>query len=151
MSLPVDIQPLGAPFVIGQAVVAALRAAPELAGLQVLDNPSRATDLAEGERLAWFEDQADRLRGQPGQQAQRTYAFTLGVIARTTDARERAHRDYRAAKRVVRAAMREITVAGVAVEGNGLQEIDVAYRLENLDVGGALVLGAFTIDYRDRS
>lgn len=150
MSLPADLQPLGAPFVIGQALVQALRSAPELAGVLVLDNPARATDLAEGARLLWFEDQADRLRGQPGQLAQRTYTFSLGVIARTEDARERAHRDYRAAKRIARAAMRDITSAGVSVEGAGVQEVDVTYRLENLDVGGSLVLGAFSVDYRDK-
>ena len=150
MSLPADLQPLGVPYVIGQAVVQALQAAPDMAGVRVLDNPARATDLAEGARVLFFEDQSDRLRGQPGQQAQRTYAFAMGAIARTTDARQQAHRDYRAAKRAVRACMREITAAGITLEGFGLQEGEVVYRLENIDVGGALVLGSFSVDYRDK-
>ena len=37
----------------------------------------------------------------------------------------------------------------VGVEGRGLVEGDVLYRLENIDVGGGLVLGLFTVDYRD--
>jgi len=150
MSLPTDPLPLGAPFVIGQAVVQALRAAPELVGATILDNPARATDLAEGDRVVWFEDQADRLRGQPGQNAQRTYAFALGVIARTQQARQQSHTDYRAAKRICRACVRDLTAAGVAVEGFGLQEGEVSYRIENIDVGGALVLGTFFVDYRDK-
>lgn len=154
MTLPADTVPLGVPFVIGQAVVAALRAVTgtggALAGAVVLDNPARATDLAEGPRMIWFEDQFDRLRGQPGQIAQRAYGFTVGVIARTTTARQQCHRDYRAAKRVIRACLRDLTTAGISIEGAGLQEGDVVYRLENLDVGGALVLGSFIVDYRDR-
>ena len=37
----------------------------------------------------------------------------------------------------------------VQIEGRGLVEGDVLYRLENIDVGGGLVLGLFTVDYRD--
>lgn len=148
MSLPPDTLPDGAPLVIGAAVDQALRAAFG-APVLVLDNPARATSLAEGERLVWWEDQSDRLRGQPGQRPQRTYTFAVGVIARTEGARAQSHRDYRAAKRAVRACLPQLTAAGVVLEGVGLIEGDVSYRLENIDVGGALVLGLFSVDYRD--
>jgi hypothetical protein len=49
----------------------------------------------------------------------------------------------------VRACLPQLTAAGVVLEGVGLIEGDVSYRLENIDVGGALVLGLFSVDYRD--
>ena len=147
-ALKPDTLPEGAPFAIGAAIVHALRADPALAGVTVLDNPKRASDLQAGARIVFFEDQADKLIEQPGQSAKRTYSFTVGVINRTTSDRQGAHADYRAAKRVIRNSMPEI-VKLVQIEGRGLVEGDVLYRLENIDVGGGLVLGLFTVDYRD--
>ena len=148
MTAKPETLPQGAPFAIGAAVVAELRAAPELAGVRVIDNPVRASDLSDGARIVFFEDQADRAIDQPGQSAKRSYSFALGVINRTTQARAGAHADYRAAKRVVRASMPAINQL-VRLEGRGLVEGEVSYRLENIDVGGGLVLGTFTVDYRD--
>lgn len=147
-TLKPDTLPQGAPFVIGAAIVAALRADASLADVTVLDNPKRASDLQDGARIVFFEDQNDKLIGQPGQSAKRTYGFTLGVINRTTNDRQGAHADYRAAKRVVRNCMPQISKA-VQLDGRGLVEGDILYRLENIDVGGGLVLGLFTVDYRD--
>ena len=150
MSLRPDTLPQGAPHAIGQAIVAALRADAVLAGAKVLDNPERASDLADGERIVFFEDQTDRPRDPQGQLPQRIYGFALGVISRALDARTAAHADYRAVKRVLRqVCMPAITVAGVRIDGRGLLEGEVRYRLENIDVGGSLVLGLFTLDYRD--
>lgn len=143
-----DTLPQGAPFAIGAAIVAALRAAPALSGAKVLDNPKRSSDLQDGERIVFFEDQADKPIAQPGQSQKRTYGFTLGVINRSVNDRQGAHGDYRAAKRVIRNCMPEI-VKLVQIEGRGIVEGDVLYRLENIDVGGGLVLGLFTLDYRD--
>lgn len=146
--MPADPLPQGAPFAIGAAIVATLLAAPSLAGVRVLDNPVRASALQEGERIVFFEDQGDRLLDQPAHSAKRVYSFTLGVINRTPQARAGAHGDYRAAKRVVRSCMPAITQL-VRIEGRGLVEGEVSYRVENIDVGGGLVLGSFTVDYRD--
>ena len=143
-----DALPAGAPYAIGQAIVEALHSNAALTGALVLDNPQRASALQDGDRIVFFEDQADRLIDQPGQSAKRTYSFTLGVISRSTDARKDAHADYRATKRIVRNCMPAISQA-VVLGGRGLQEGEVAYRLENIDVGGALVLGSFSVDYRD--
>lgn len=148
MTVRHDPMPQGAPFAIGEAVVQALRTDATLTGAVVLDNPQRASALQDGDRIVFFEDQADRLVEQPGQKAKRTYSFTLGVISRSVQARQDAHADYRAAKRIVRNCMPSISQS-VELNGRGLVEGDVAYRLENIDVGGALVLGTFTVDYRD--
>lgn len=147
-TLKPDTLPQGAPFAIGAAIVAALRQAPALAGAKVLDNPKRSSDLQDGARIVFFEDQADKFVEQPGQSAKRTYSFTVGVINRTENDRQDAHADYRAAKRAVRNCLPAIN-ALVRLEGRGLVESDVLYRLENIDVGGGLVLGLFTVDYRD--
>lgn len=143
-----DALPQGAPYAIGAAIVTQLRAAASLAGVNVLDNPQRASALQEGARIVFFEDQADSPIDQPGQSAKRVYAFTLGVINRSSSPRAGAHADYRAAKRAVRACMPAINQL-VRVEGRGLVEGAVSYRVENIDVGGGLVLGSFTVDYRD--
>lgn len=152
MSLKPDTLPQGAPYALGAAIVQALASAADLAGALVLDNPQRASDLQEGTRIVFFEDQHDRPRGNEAQVQHRTYGFSVGVINRSANARQAAHADYRAAKRVLRlVCMQAITAAGVQINGAGLREGDVAYRLENIDVGGALVLGQFTVDYRDPS
>lgn len=152
MSLPADKCPQGVPYVMGAAIVQALRDAASLDGAVVKDNPSRVSELGEGERIVFFEDAGDRPRSNEAQVQHRTYVFTLGVISRATNARQAAHTDYRAAKRVLRlVGMKAITQAGVDLDGGGLREGEVVYRLENIDVGGVLVLGTFTIDYRDPS
>lgn len=147
-TLKPDTLPQGAPFAIGAAIVAVLRADPALTGAKVLDNPKRSSDLQDGERIVFFEDQNDKLIDQPGQSQKRTYGFTLGVINRCVNDRQGAHADYRAAKRAIRSSMPEIGKL-VRLDGRGLVEGDVLYRLENIDVGGGLVLGLFTVDYRD--
>ncbi len=147
-TLKPDALPQGAPFAIGAAIVAVLRADPALAGAKVLDNPKRASDLQDGGRIVFFEDQSDKPIAQPGQSQKRVYAFAAGAINRTANDRQGAHADYRAIKRAIRSSMPEISKL-VQLEGRGLVEGDVNYRLENIDVGGGLVLGLFTVDYRD--
>ena len=145
---PADTLPQGAPYAIGAAIVGQLQAAASLSGAVVLDNPQRASALQDGARIVFFEDQGDRPIDQPGQSQKRVYSFTLGVINRSTTPRAGAHADYRTAKRVVRSCMPVINQL-VRIEGRGLVEGDVSYRIENIDVGGGLVLGTFTVDYRD--
>lgn len=147
-TLKPDTLPQGAPYAIGAAIVAALRASAALSGATVLDNPKRASDLSTGDRIVFFEDQADKPIAQPGQSQRRVYAFSVGVINRTEQDRQQAHADYRAAKRAIRNSLPAIN-ALVRLEARGLVEGDVLYRLENIDVGGGLVLGLFTVDYRD--
>ena len=143
-----DPLPQGAPYAIGETIIAALREAFESSGAKVLDNPKRTSDLGDGARIVFFEDQKDKLIEQPGGVQKRTYAFSVGVINRTEGDRLGAHTDYRAAKRVVRACMPAIQKL-VEPKERGLVEGEVLYRLENIDVGGGLVVGLFTLDYRD--
>lgn len=147
MSLKPDTLPFGAPFAIGEAIVQRLQEAfPSPA--KVIDNPLRASGLKDGNRIIFFEDQSDRFDSQPGRSAKRIYAFQIGVINRTEQPRQGAHADYRAVKRVIRDCMPNIGQL-VQLEGRGVVEGDVIYRLENIDVGGSLILGTFTVDYRD--
>lgn len=144
-----DQFPAGVPFEIGAALFAALQAWPALSGAKVFDNPERVSTLLDGERLLFVEDVADRSEGQTPVAQKRTYTFNMGVINRSSDARRGAHSDYRAAKRcllqVLKSMPRALQVTSV------FRETDVTYRIENIDVGGALVLGTFTVDYRDPS
>lgn len=145
------VQTHGAAYVIGAAIVQALRDAPSLAGAKVMDNPERATDLADGGRVIFVEDQLDRPRDGAPQPVQRTYQFAIGVIRRGGQARADAHADWRAVRALLRTTcMPAITRAGVRIDGLGLREGEVRFRLENIDVGGSLVLGLFTLDYRDQ-
>ncbi|MCI5068422.1 hypothetical protein [Acidovorax sp.] len=149
-ALKPDTLPEGVPFLAGAAVIDALKSAADLTGAKILDNPARASDLSEGERIIFFEDQTDKLLEQPSQRQYRTYGFSIGVISRSVEARRAAHRDYRAVKRVLRSlSMPAITQAGIEIAKSGIREGEVRYRLENIDVGGSLVLGLFTLDYRD--
>lgn len=149
-ALKADTLPEGVPFLAGAAVIDALKSAADLTGAKILDNPVRASDLSDGERIVFFEDQTDKLLEQPSQRQYRTYGFSIGVINRSVEARRAAHRDYRAVKRVLRSlSMPAITQAGIEIAKSGIREGEVRYRLENIDVGGSLVLGLFTLDYRD--
>lgn len=147
--MDVDQFPAGVPFVIGEALFAALAAWPALQGAKVLDNPVRVTDLSDGERVVFVEDVADRSEGQTPAAQKRTYTFNIGVVNRSEAARRGGHSDYRAAKRcllqVLKDMPRPLQISSV------FRETDVTFRLENIDVGGSLVLGTFTVDYRDPS
>jgi len=147
--MDVDLFAAGVPFLVGQALVTALSGWAALQGATVLDNPVRASDLEAGERVVFVEDVADRSGGQTGAAQRRTYVFNIGVINRSDQPRLGAHADYRAAKRcllqVLKTMPRELEIRSL------VKETDVTYRLENIDVGGGLVLGTFTVDYRDPS
>lgn len=152
MNRAVDKFPNGVPFELGRILIEALRADPVLAGVTVLDNPERASVLMDGDRLVFLEEQRDVPVHDPGQVQKRIYHFSVGVIARNESARLQAHGDYRLVKRILRNdCMKLITDAGIRLDGKGLLEGEVRYRLENIDIGGSLVLGAFSIEYRDPS
>jgi len=142
-----DALPLGVPYAVGEILVGALRDATTLAGITIRDNPVRASDLSDGARVIWFEDVSDGPAEQ-GQQVKREYRFNVGVINRTDVPRLGVHTDYRAAKRVIDDALPLLKDSVVAAY---LREGDVSFRLENVDVGGGLVLATFTLGYRDPS
>jgi len=144
--MSVDSLPNGAPYVIGEALFAALEAAAALEGATLLNNPVRVSDLADGARIVFFEDVSDG-PGDASKPTERTYRYNLGVVNRSDQPRLGSHRDYRAAKRAVKQALprlKDLVAVGNHREG------EITFRLENIDVGGGLVLGTFTLGYRDR-
>lgn len=151
MRASADQLPQGGPYAIAAAIEQVLRAEPSLAGATIVNNPLTSADLPDGERVVFIEDQLDKSTDQPGQRVKRTYTFVLGVISRaeSDDARRAAHTDYRAAKRALRLAGMARIGETVRLDNSGLTEGEVRFRLENIDVGGALVLGMFSVDYRD--
>jgi hypothetical protein len=153
----------GVPFVVGQQVEVLLQqlraSTPAWAAAQVLNNPRSAVDFGGAPLHFGVEDRSDApmasVNGdKPGQTPYRTYGFNLWVVAAPMGAsnpREVAHAAYVKAKRLVREQlMRAVQAAGVEVGGGGLREGAVQYHLENMDLPGALVLGQFSLDYRDR-
>lgn len=145
MSKP-DKLPNGGAYVIGAALFTALQAEAELQDATLMDNPSRASDLDDGDRIVFFEDVSDSpVTDKP---MERLYRYNLGVINRTEVPRLGAHRDYRVAKRVLMSALP--TLKDIVPVSNH-REGEVAFRVENLDIGGCLVLGTFTLTYRDET
>jgi len=140
-----DKLPNGPVYEIGKALFAALVAEAAFADAKLLDNPTRATDLAEGARVVFFEDVSD-LPAPPDKPMYRVYRYNLGVVNRSDQPRLGSHRDYRTAKRALKAALPRLKAL---VQVSNHREGEVAFRLENIDVGGGLVLGTFSLEYRD--
>jgi len=140
------------PYRLSQAIVQALGAAPELTGATVKDNPTDPSHLAEGDRIVFVEDKVDGPINKPGQAEGRTFTVTVGVINRTAAARAGADADMEAAKAIVQAsalATGRVLVNEKRLNGfNAPREGQRGYRVEGLDVGGALVFTTFDIDYR---
>lgn len=143
-----DPAPLGYPYLIGEAVMDALKAEPGFAGVKLVDNPSKPESISEGKRLLLFKDAADSLQDQSGNAMDRVFTFQAGAISRDKQSRKQAHTDYRALKRVIRDCIKAMTASGLRITSL-VSETVVSYQLENLDIGGALVLGTFTVKYRD--
>lgn len=141
----VDTLPNGAPYAIGAHFFEALSAEPSFAGVRLLNNPIRASDLLDGNRVVFFEDASDG-PGAGDKAVERVYRYNVGVINRTEEARLGSHRDYRAAKRALKSALKRLRST---VQVASHREGEVVFRLENIDVGGGLVLGTFTLAYRD--
>lgn len=140
------------PYRISQAVVVALGAAPSLAGVLVQDNPFDPSVLRDGDRVLFVEDKSDDLASQEGQAEQRAFVLIVGAINRTASARAGADADMQAAKAVVRDAalaeglqlVSEKLITGMTAPREGRR----GYRIEGIDVGGALVITEFSISYR---
>lgn len=136
---------------IAAGFVAALRADPVLAGAKVRHNPRDPSSIRDGDRVVFFEDGRDGFLEQPAQQGKRAYSFTLGVIRRgEEDPEAGADADQVAADEALRAAFPEIS-AELAADGAALgplRERETTYKVEGVDVGGALVLTGYEIEYR---
>lgn len=133
-------------YQISAAIVQALSTAPALAGAVVLDHPKSPSDLSRGPRVIFVEDQTDSLIDQPNQQGKRLFSFAVGVINRTAQDRAGADADYLVAE----AAIRQVhqTVLAATLRCGPLRDLDVRFKVEGLDVGGALILASYAVEYR---
>jgi hypothetical protein len=135
-----------------QAVAAGTGSAPVLSGIHVRDNPSSPSDLTDGERVVFIEDKDDDRRAQEGQAEGRTFTLRLVVINRSALARASADADMEAAKGVLTQAVyacgRALTSQGRITGFAAPREGRRSYRVEGLDVGGAVIWTEFAIDYR---
>lgn len=140
------------PYQFSAAVVAALRSAFEADSVVVLDNPTSPEQLATGPRIVFVEDADDDFNNKPGQAEARTCALSVGVISRSADCRAEADADMQQAKQLVSAAVltagRAMQASKALVVFQSVREGRRTYRHEGIDVGGALILTRFEIDYR---
>lgn len=136
-------------YQISALVVAALRAHPGLQGALILDNPTDPRAISDGKRVVFVEDQTDGWISQEGQRNKRRFVWTVGVINRSDSTagadRAGADADYLAAVDAVRGAHSQLVTT--VKEVGPLRERDVTFRLEGIDVGGALILGSFEVEY----
>lgn len=135
-------------YAIGEAVMQAMQTA--LAGVPLRANPDKAADLQDGVRLMVFKDSTDSQQDGNGNTNERVYTFQAGVIARTKDARKTAHADYWILKRAIRASITAMNSNGARITAQ-VKETDTTYQIENLDVGGCLILGSFSVQYREQN
>lgn len=138
------------PFLISGVFVAALRDAFEISGAVVKHNPRGPAPLSDGSRVVFFEAQSDGFIDQAGQVGKRRFSFVLGVINRADGTAEAgADADYVMADEVIRGAYQEVAamLAAIKAQCGPLREREVAFRVDDIDVDGALVLGTFDIEY----
>lgn len=140
------------PYLLSASVYAALRAEFEASGAAVRDNPTTPAELDLGERVFFIEDDTDRQIDKPGQSEGRFFSLRVGVINRSAGARAGADADMQAAKAVVTRAMRDkardLMADRIVTAMQYPREMERTYRHERIDVGGALILTRFEIDYR---
>ncbi|MFM2054253.1 MAG: hypothetical protein RL456_2290 [Pseudomonadota bacterium] len=140
------------PFTLSAAVVSALQTAMEADGVIVRDNPVTRAALEQGDRVVFVEDADDAPIDKPGQAEGRTFAFTVGVINRTDEARAGADLDMQAVKAAIPGALlaagRALQSSRDIVSFQAPREGRRTYRVEGLDVGGALILTRYELDYR---
>ena len=113
-------------------------------GAKFMRNPKRAQDLAQGPRIVFVEDMSDALLQRLGVKDKRRAEFSLGVVSRVTDADADADATHQVAQAAVFAAVIRATPT---LQLGPVEEADIVFRVENLDVGGALILGSFAVTY----
>ena len=139
------------PFLLSQAAVTAI--ANDFAGdpVSIRDNPSTRAAFAEGERAVFLVDSRDKPSKQPNQAEARAFTFEVGVINLTAADRAGADDDMQRINlllaRVMPAASRGLKEGGHIIGHSALRELERYYRVEGIDVGGALIVTAFEIEY----
>lgn len=126
------------------ALAAAAASGKPLAGAVVLDNPRDPQAIRKGKRIVFFEDQRDGFIDQAAQQNRRSFRFAVGTISRDADDRAAADADHEAAVAAIRGAH---TALISTLRCGPLRETETVFRAEGIDVGGALVMSTFEIEY----
>lgn len=143
--------PQSTPYQLSTAIVAALRLQFDPDGVAVRDNPSTPSQLADGERVVFVEDVDDDRIAQPNMAERRVFKVNIGVINRSADARAACDADMQSVKAVmvrdIPAACRQLKQAGAADGFSAPREGKRVYRIEGIDVGGALIVTQFEIEY----
>lgn len=143
------------PYQLSAAIVAALVTEFEPDGAVVRDNPRDPSALAAGTRVVFVEDADDDLINKPGQAEGRSFGLTVGVINRTVDDRSGADADMLRVKAALQGAVfatgRALVAAKALTACQAPREGRRTYKVEGIDVGGALILARFEIDYRTPS
>lgn len=130
---------------IANALAAAVQAAPALAGAKFRRNPPDPANIKDGARVVFIEDQSDSHIDEKGQQGLRKYVFALGVINRSESPEDDADADHDAACDALREAANSLTAADNPTR---LYEAQTIFKVEGVDVGGALILTTFELTYR---
>lgn len=127
-----------------QTLLAALRAAPTLAGVRVVHNPRGPTSLQQGAHTVFLKDQTDTLADKSGQMEKRSHQFLLGAVARTDAADREADALHEAAADVLRSALKTVLQGRVV----NLSETATQFEAASLEIDGALVLSTWELQYR---
>lgn len=128
-----------------QVLLAALQAAPGLAGVRVVHNPRGPTSLGQGAHTVFIKDQTDTLVDKAGQVQKRSHQFLLGAVARTDQADREADALHDAAAGVLRATLNSL-LEGQRVTNLG--EVSTQFEAASLEIDGALVLSTWDMQYR---
>jgi hypothetical protein len=128
-----------------QTLLAALQAAPTLAGVRVVLNPRTPASLSGGAYTVFLKDWADTLLKKSGQTEERSHQFVLGVVARSDLADSEADALHEAAADVLRTTFKVLVQQCGVVN---LTEVSTKFEAESLEIDGALCLSTWDLPYR---
>lgn len=131
-------------WVAMQTLLTALRDAPAMASVRLVQNPRTPASVSEGAHVVFLKDQTDTLLTKPGQAEQRTHQFLLGVVARSDAADCDADALHDAAASVLRSSIKALAQnCRVA----NLSEVNTQFEVASLEIDGALCLSTWELKY----
>ena len=128
-----------------QTLLAALQAAPALAGARVVHNPRTPASLGQGVYTVFIKDQTDTLTDKSGQAEKRSHQLLLGTVARSEHADCEADALHEAACDVLRSALKVLMQEKRVVN---LTEESTQFEAASLEIDGALCLSTWSLQYR---
>lgn len=128
-----------------QTLLAALRAAPTLAGVRVVHNPRTPAALGDGAHIVFLKDQSNIMSAKPGQAERRTHQFLMVAVARSDAADCEADALHEAASGVLHSCLNTL-VRQCSVMSLG--EVNTQFESASLEIDGALCLSTWEVVYR---